>query len=132
MMLRHSFAVALACAVGLALGSCTPFSGYVADHWPHFAGGEPDDLPPRPGTPGYNRFISHGQPAQSAATPAVGMQPPTAGATGVIAMQRPAAAGQTLSTIAEPPVAGAKPDAQLDPAVESPANDPSVVQGGLY
>src|SRR5271167_4342785 len=53
--------------LGLMLGSCSSFSGYVADHWPRWAGGMPDDVPPRPGAPGYEEFIAH-QPAKSDAT----------------------------------------------------------------
>jgi len=51
--------VTLGFAAGLA--SCSSFSGYVADHWPHWAGGMPADVPPRPGAPGYTDFIAHGQ-----------------------------------------------------------------------
>jgi len=53
--------------LGFALGSC---GSYVADHWPHWAGGLPGDVPPRPGAPGYEEFIAHGQAAKQAATPA--------------------------------------------------------------
>ncbi len=58
------------CSVSVRLlGSCggaseSGVSGYVADHWPHWAGGMPADVPPRPGAPGYNEFIAHGQPAR--------------------------------------------------------------------
>lgn len=45
--------------LGLLLGSCSSISGFVADHWPHWAGGMPSDVPPRPGTPGYDEFIAH-------------------------------------------------------------------------
>jgi hypothetical protein len=44
---------------GLNLAGC---GGFVADHWPHWAGGMPADVPPRPGSPGYAEFIAHGQP----------------------------------------------------------------------
>jgi hypothetical protein len=47
--------------LGLALASCSGFSDAVADHWPHWAGGMPDDVPPRPGAPGYEEFIAHKQ-----------------------------------------------------------------------
>lgn len=56
--------------LGFLLGSCSAFSGAVADHWPHWAGGEPDDVPPRPGAPGYDEFIAHKQPDENAAKPA--------------------------------------------------------------
>ena len=58
---------AIAAAVlggGLLLGSCSQFSAYIADHWPHWAGGMPSDVPPRPGAPGYDQFIAHGQSVQ--------------------------------------------------------------------
>src|SRR5215813_1921737 len=67
---RMSKSVMLAAAVlclGLTLGSCSSFSGYVADHWPRWAGGMPDDVPPRPGAPGYEEFVAHGQPGNVAA-----------------------------------------------------------------
>ena len=31
----------------------------MSNYWPHWAGGEPSDLPPRPGEPGYEEFIAH-------------------------------------------------------------------------
>jgi len=138
-MLRRSVVVALACVTGLALGACSPFSNSVADSWPHFAGGEPSDLPPRPGTPGYEQFIAHGHPVQNTPAPATSAQPPAASATAAvpntaaIARQTPPVVNQTSPAFAEPPVADAKPDAEeLPPAVEQPADDKSVVQGGLY
>jgi hypothetical protein len=72
---RQFFTILATIAIGFGGAACSPFSGYVADHWPHWAGGMPDDVPPRRGTPGYNEFISHGQtnPANTApaqATPA--------------------------------------------------------------
>ncbi len=138
-MLRRSVVVALACVTGLALGSCSPFSNSVSDSWPHFAGGEPSDLPPRPGTPGYEQFIAHGHPVQNTAAPATGAQPPAASATAAvpntaaIAKPTPAAANQMPPAFAEPPVTDAKPDEEeVAPGVEQPADDKSVVQGGLY
>ena len=56
---------------GLLLGSCSGFSGFVADSWPHWAGGEPKDIPPRPGAPGYDEFIAH-KPQDQNAAPAAG------------------------------------------------------------
>jgi hypothetical protein len=49
----------MAVSCGLGLASCAGVSGLVSDHYPHWAGGEPHDLPPRPGRPGYEDFISH-------------------------------------------------------------------------
>jgi hypothetical protein len=61
-------AVLLVCLSAM-LGGCSPFAGFVADHWPHVAGGEPNGLPPRPGTPGYAAFIAHGQGEKTADSP---------------------------------------------------------------
>jgi hypothetical protein len=85
-MILKRITVALpALLLGLALGSCAQVSGTVSDHWPHWAGGEPNGLPPRPGTPGYDEFIAHGQSGADAATPT--------GATGKVnAQTAPAAA----------------------------------------
>ncbi len=41
-------------AIGLATASCS--GGMVADHIPVWAGGEPEGVPPRPGTPGYETY----------------------------------------------------------------------------
>lgn len=111
-------AAAIALGAGLMLASCGQFSGYVADRWPHWAGGMPDDVPPRPGAPGYDEFIAHGQAEQNAAKPAVPGQ-------------------KTAATTAKPgaqpvPAAPVTPAATLPPADDQPAEDPSVVKGGLY
>jgi hypothetical protein len=118
---RLRSAAALVCFGGL-LGSCggateSGVSGYVADHWPHWAGGMPADAPPRPGAPGYDEFIAHGQAAQAATnSTAVGVKPAaTATAQPVFqSVQAPAAVPQTRPF--------------SDPASE----DTSVVKGGLY
>ena len=75
-------APAFVLVVCTGLGSCASFSSYVSDRWPSWAGGMPSDVPPRPGTPGYNQFIAHGQadqdvlpPANGANTPAVAETP---------------------------------------------------------
>src|ERR1700690_70566 len=72
MILKRYIAAAILFGLGLPLGSCGGassggFTSYVADHWPRWAGGMPDDVPPRPGAPGYNEFISHGGADQDAA-----------------------------------------------------------------
>jgi hypothetical protein len=81
---RLRAAGALLC-LAATLGACAPFSGFVADHWPHWAGGLPPDVPPRPGAPGYDDFIAHGEPAQTNAAPpadaAPGAAPNATGAT---------------------------------------------------
>jgi hypothetical protein len=69
MILQRIIVALPALLLGLGLGSCTQVSGSISDHWPHWAGGEPNGLPPRPGTPGYNEFISHGQSGADATTP---------------------------------------------------------------
>jgi hypothetical protein len=56
--------------LGLALGSCGSVAGAVADHWPHWAGGMSNDVPPRPGAPGYDEFIAHDRAKTVATTPA--------------------------------------------------------------
>ena len=66
MTVQRLVAASLACVLGLTLSACGSGSDFVADSWPHFAGGEPNDVPPRPGSPGYAAFIAHGQAAQGA------------------------------------------------------------------
>lgn len=122
--LKRFGAAALLFGVALALGAC---GGTVADMWPHWAGGEPAGLPPRPGQPGYDEFIAHGQPSQNAgATPAAAQQAP-GGTTAAIAQQKSAA---------PPPGQAAPPqeNSEAEPAetVEHPARDTGVVRGGLY
>ena len=75
-------ATAIVVGTGLTLGSCAGgasedgFSAYVADHWPHWAGGMPSDVPPRPGAPGYSQFVAHGQADQDVLPPASGANAP--------------------------------------------------------
>jgi hypothetical protein len=73
--------------VCLALGSCAQFAATVTDHWPTWAGGMPNDVPPRPGAPGYDEFLLHQQgkdaaqptaPANKAAAPALSANQPGA------------------------------------------------------
>jgi len=64
-MTKRLITAAIMLCLGPVLGSCggaseNGFSAYVADHWPHWAGGMPADVPPRPGDPGYAEFIAHG------------------------------------------------------------------------
>jgi hypothetical protein len=65
--------------LGLLLGSCGPVAGFTADHWPHWAGGMPEGIPPRPGSPGYDDYVAHRQaeaePAKPAATGATANAP---------------------------------------------------------
>jgi len=139
------------------LGACSPFAGYVADHVPHWAGGLPPDAPPRPGAPGYDEFIAHGQPQPpSAPAPAsdASAGAATGGTTGTVAPPNAAASAPQAKTpqTKTPPAKGrnsnvqlgrlqtvpASPKAESEAAapaepVETPtADDPSVVKGGLY
>ena len=103
-MILKRYALALtALCFGLGLGSCTQISGSVSDHWPHWAGGEPADAPPRPGSPGYQDFIAHRQASTDAAKTAAAPAPPSPAGT----PRQPAAAG---------------------PA----SNDTAAARGGLY
>jgi hypothetical protein len=106
MALRRLITVATLLGFGLHLASC---GGFVADHWPHWAGGMPADVPPRPGAPGYAEFIAHGQPTPEP------KQEPTAAVQGAV---QPNAVTPT-------PVRAATPDSDVPP-------DSSVVNGGLY
>jgi hypothetical protein len=85
---RRILAATIVLCLGLGLGSCTSFSGYVSDHWPHWAGGLPADAPPRPGAPGYDEFIAHSQANKDAAAPAVAGE--KTGAPAAPASSRPA------------------------------------------
>lgn len=102
---------------GLNLASC---GGFVADHWPHWAGGMPADAPPRPGAPGYAEFIAHGQ-AKPDAKPE-SKEEATAPAVQGGAQQAPVA---PASAAAAPPVRAAAPG-------NDASQDSSVVNGGLY
>jgi hypothetical protein len=65
------FTTALAAlGLGLALSACSSVSSSVSDHWPHWAGGMPADVPPRPGAPGYEDFIAHKQTDTDSSNPA--------------------------------------------------------------
>jgi hypothetical protein len=129
--------------LGTTLGSCSPFGGYVADHVPHWAGGLPPDAPPRPGAPGYDEFIAHGEAQPAAATPDAGTTgaPPAAGATTASAQPGKARSGKVqvgrVQAVPAPP--RVQPDnveseapAQAEPSDQPPAEDTSVVKGGLY
>jgi hypothetical protein len=97
--------------------------------WPHWAGGEPAGLPPRPGQPGYEQFIAHGQPVQNPAdTAAAAQQAPGGGTTATIAEQNSAARPPAVAQ-PRPQQNGAAEPAET---VEHPVNDSGVVRGGLY
>jgi hypothetical protein len=103
---------AIVLGLGLNLASC---GGFVADHWPHWAGGLPDGVPPRPSAPGYAEFIAHGK-AQPEAVPAE--------AVAQNATREPTA-------VQEPSVTSAR---QVDSVMAEGdhSQDTSVVNGGLY
>jgi hypothetical protein len=129
-------AAACALGLGLMLGSCGSFSDVVSDHWPHFAGGEPDGVPPRPGAPGYQQFIAHGQPTEATNSAAGTAQPVAASATSPVVEQRPPGgvqqAGSGPSAAPSVPTPGSAPQAM--PAIAAPvgATNTNVGQGGLY
>ncbi|HZR63140.1 MAG TPA: hypothetical protein VFA80_19510 [Xanthobacteraceae bacterium] len=125
MNLKRLVAAALLSGSALALGAC---SNTVADMWPHWAGGEPAGLPPRPGQPGYEEFIAHGQPNQNAAAPPAAAQPAPGGTTATIAEQKSAVQPPKPPAYAEPRPQEAEPIE----ADDHPGNDTGVVRGGLY
>jgi len=86
MIVKRLIAAPIILGLGLALGSCSSVSAVVADHWPHWAGGMPNDVPPRPGAPGYEQFIAHKQQQDDAASPA--------GSTGKVAPSGPRPTGR--------------------------------------
>lgn len=114
---RRLITAATLLGFGLQLASC---GGFVADHWPHWAGGMPADVPPRPGAPGYAEFVAHGQAVPEA------KQPPAAAAQGAV---QPVAATEAPAATSAPPAAApiraAAPDSDV-------TQDSSVVNGGLY
>ncbi|MGH6673776.1 MAG: hypothetical protein ACRECV_17650 [Xanthobacteraceae bacterium] len=129
MMVKRLVAVAFAFGVGLTVGSCSSFSDFVSNSWPHFAGGEPNGLPPRPGDPGYNKFIAHGQPQQGDQASAAN-QPAAAGETAAVASPKPgtAAPAPTAFTVQQ----NQRPGFQVPPTADGPRNGSSAVSGGLY
>ncbi len=81
---RRRWAATAVLGIGLALGGCSSVANVVTDNVPTWAGGMPKDVPPRPGAPGYEEFISHQQRQDAAAA---GTAP--AGAPGQAAATRP-------------------------------------------
>jgi hypothetical protein len=134
MMSKRFIAAALLLGLASLLGACSPFSSSVADMWPHWAGGEPRGLPPRPGQPGYQQFIAHGQPDQNpaAAPGAAAAQQAPAGTTAAIAEQKASAPEQKPRAYAEPQGQGRDDAEPLPRPAGQPANDSGVVHGGLY
>jgi hypothetical protein len=103
MMVKRLSVALMGLGLCLVLGSCGPVAGFTADHWPHWAGGMPEGIPPRPGTPGYDDYVAH---RQAETEPA-----------------KPAAAGATANAPAAPAPAAAEPQSD---------DDKAVTRGGLY
>ncbi|MFZ0424186.1 MAG: hypothetical protein WAL80_15015 [Xanthobacteraceae bacterium] len=157
MICKRYIAVAILFCLGPALGSCGGassggFTSYVADHWPRWAGGMPDDVPPRPGAPGYNEFISHDGADQNATKSIAGPGAPAPefvatgtsptgkkAAAAAKPIVQPASAPRSLPPQVSPPQV--LPPQVLPPQVLLPQapppetqspQDSSVVKGGLY
>jgi hypothetical protein len=136
--------------LGAALAACSPFAGYMADHVPHWAGGLPPDAPPRPGAPGYDEFIAHGEPAATTPPPAAGATTGAVPAASAATATPPSAKGQNgkvrvgrVQSAAAPAnikqengqqenVQREAPAAPAEPVENPSAEDTSVVRGGLY
>jgi hypothetical protein len=128
-MAQRLVAMVLACGLGLSLAGCASTANPVADYWPHFAGGEPNDVPPRPGSPGYRAFIAHGQPQDAANTQDGGAPNQPGSVTPQFVSRQPGVSGQQVpaGTAATAP---AQNPAGAPPPQGAPAQN--VGQGGLY
>jgi hypothetical protein len=108
MIVKRLSVALMGLCLAVNLGACSSVAGTTSDLWPHWAGGEPKGLPPRPGTPGYDDYIAHRQATGEPAQPAAANNQPAAPAT---------AAAAPAATEPEPP----------------PENDTAVARGGgLY
>jgi hypothetical protein len=137
MIVKRFITAAVVFGLGSGLAACAgegQFSGYVADHWPHWAGGMPNDVPPRPGAPGYDEFIAHGQSGQDAATPAAAGPGPVFETAAAAAKPtgKPARAAQ-VAPAKNKPAQNLQPVQDPEPVQDAqPSQDTSVVKGGLY
>jgi hypothetical protein len=93
----------------LGLGSCASVSATVSDHWPTWAGGMPNDVPPRPGAPGYEEFLAHQQ--RQDAVPSTPVDANT----------------QATPVVASPNKTSGRP-----PVADQPAENSGAAPGGLY
>jgi hypothetical protein len=123
MIVQRALATAAIVCFGLSLGSCSTtssstYAGYVADHWPHWAGGMPDDVPPRPGAPGYDAYIAHSTANQGAANQDAAPLGASSGVKPVFSTQ--------------PPPPNQRAYTQPAPLPARPADDGSVAARGLY
>jgi len=138
MVVKRSVAAAVVLCAGAVLASCAgtsnedAFSAYVADHWPHWAGGMPSDTPPRPGTPGYNQFIAHGQADQDVPPPANAANVAAGPVTPVFQTAPSAPAASTERARAAPPAPSAQVAPSAPAAPQSASDNSNVVKGGLY
>jgi hypothetical protein len=120
-MKGRALLASLAFALALLLGSCSSYSDFVANHWPHLAGGEPAGLPPRPGEPGYAHFMAS-EAGQDPSSEVAGQARPTAAA---------AKSSMKSSISRKPsPAASPSPATTARKSMMTPAHN--VVQGGLY
>jgi hypothetical protein len=132
MTAKQGIGAAIAVCLVLALGACSPFSGYVADSWPHWAGGEPTGLPPRPGSPGYAEYIAHGQPVQNPEAAIGAAQAPPAVETTQTVSPAPAGTAQKTSIFGGPQFGASGRNVQAPPPADAATDDVSIVRGGLY
>ncbi len=123
-VLRIARAAGLWLALGGLLAGCgsinTSLTKSMADNWPAWAGGMPPNMPPRPGAPGYdeyltqlkaNAIVTEQTPAVAEQTPAA-PAPKTARATPA-ARRAPAQAARPAPVAALPP-----PHAYAPPATD--------------
>ncbi len=103
MIVKRLSVALMGLGLGLLLGSCGPVAGFTSDHWPHWAGGLPAGVPPRPGAPGYDDYVAHRQ---------TDTEP-----------------GKTAATNAKTNAPGAPPAAAAEPQGD---DDTAVTRGGLY
>jgi hypothetical protein len=95
----------------------------------------PDDVPPRPGAPGYDEFVAHGQAGQDLAKPIPpGGQSVASVPVKPVFQKTPAAAQSETQPAPVPAETPAAPESQTapEPSVNNSPEDPSVVKGGLY
>jgi len=114
----------------LALGGCSSFAGFVSDTWPTWAGGMPKDVPPRPGAPGYEEFISHQQRQDPAAAGAAA--PGAAAQAGAPAPGAPGTTGTTPANPTAPNSAVNRAAPQQFPPAYARPDDRATTRGGLY
>ena len=129
-MTRRRLALMALLGVCLALGGCSSFAGFVSDTWPTWAGGMPKDVPPRPGAPGYEEFISHQQRQDPAAAGAAA--PGAAAQAGAPAPGAPGTTGTTPANPTAPNSAVNRAAPQQFPPAYARPDDRATTRGGLY